>query len=586
VFRVREAGSGDIYTIRLDTVAFSLHALRTCLSTFSGIPPSDQILLIGPPYKPLESKFTFNLQENGQLIFLYDRRKFSDDFLSMSDIRLKPFDIPEPGLTGNPMSLSLGDSTSPILRVIPDYERQYLMHLRKGEAFLDASEEAGASCRRCVAQMEVQCQAMEALISSLTEHYNITQSNFECIRRKQSLLQHNHISLLDFFDQNLSRLGRVPLHPTLRNSTDASWMCNTLLDTVPMDKERAWVDKCRHAHRKIHENLAHLQKIFVAIAEDLKDVDVSELRKDVQGSIKLMESIEARIHTQRFCMRELREAYRNIHDSLSTIVDRSLISDNLRNTSEYMSLVQSTEDESANIVKSLASGARKQEVEVILLMETRCRDIMKDKDVIAEAKNKLTRAIRHTMQQTAVIQSDIRFKLKTSLEWIYERVREHNGYFKHLQNIRFLPEAYRDFLYEVIRRRQYTEEFEAIVEDYETKISTIRNEETKNREHFLSTVGCCLPPLFFDRVPSLDEKPPRFSVCVTEGQYLPKVYHEDIMAIMETGVYGSATCRGFCSGSPQARNIAENVDTIVEVNMVTSEDDRLKVRGHRCQSVM
>eukprot|EP00602_Paraphysomonas_sp_CaronLab_P004969 CAMPEP_0185028656 /NCGR_PEP_ID=MMETSP1103-20130426/14526_1 /TAXON_ID=36769 /ORGANISM="Paraphysomonas bandaiensis, Strain Caron Lab Isolate" /LENGTH=783 /DNA_ID=CAMNT_0027563141 /DNA_START=343 /DNA_END=2694 /DNA_ORIENTATION=+ len=438
------------------------------------------------------------------------------------------------------MSLSLGESTSPILRVIPDYERQFLVHLRRGESFLGTSEQAAVSCRRCVDQMKVQCQALEAAVGNLTDHYKTTQSNFEAAQQKLSHQQRSHKSLLDNFEHNMSRLSRIPLHPSLQGSTlvGGDVECTTLLDTVPVEKEHAWVDKCRQAHQKVEENMVQLQLVFERVTEALRAVDVSNVRDDMPVLVKMVESIESRVETQKTCMRELRESYRNVNESISSIVDRTMISGQLGSGSGSLSIEEATEDESTALVKSLASGARKQEVDVLHPMEMRCKDIMRDKDVIAGAKNKLTSEVYRVMRQVAVIQTDIQFKLKKGLELMKKWRQGHNGYFQHLERIQSLPEAYRDFLYEVIRRKKYTEEFESLVKESVDRISAFRGVETKRREDFMATLGSCLPPLFFDIVPSLVEKPPYFTATVTERQHLPDVYHEDVAALQELGVFG------------------------------------------------
>lgn len=57
----------------------------------------------------------------------------------------------------------------------------------------------------------------------------------------------------------------MPLHPSLlqrMSSLGESGTFMTLLDTVPVDQEHAWVDKCRQAHQKVEENLVQLQMVY------------------------------------------------------------------------------------------------------------------------------------------------------------------------------------------------------------------------------------------------------------------------------------------------------------------------------------
>ena len=53
LFKVESADSGGVYTIRMDSSDPSITKFKSQLALFVSIPPPDQILLIGPPYKKL-----------------------------------------------------------------------------------------------------------------------------------------------------------------------------------------------------------------------------------------------------------------------------------------------------------------------------------------------------------------------------------------------------------------------------------------------------------------------------------------------------------------------------------------------------
>lgn len=61
------------------------------------------------------------------------------------------------------------------------------------------------------------------------------------------------------------------------------------------------------------------------------------------------------------------------------------------------------------------------------------------------------------MKQVAHIQTDIQFKLRKGMDLMKKWRQGDNGYFQHLERIEHLPESYRQFLKEVLRRKQYTE---------------------------------------------------------------------------------------------------------------------------------
>jgi hypothetical protein len=108
---------------------------------------------------------------------------------------------------------------------------------------------------------------------------------------------------------------------------------------------------------------------------------------------------------QRTFLSELRDSYHSINERLATVLDK---------VSEEGGVSETLEDESATLMKELASGARKQvaivlslplclllslslchtqENEIIASMEELCRQLMKAKEEIAHHKNLLTRFI-------------------------------------------------------------------------------------------------------------------------------------------------------------------------------------------------
>jgi hypothetical protein len=63
---------------------------------------------------------------------------------------------------------------------------------------------------------------------------------------------------LDNFETSLERLKKIPVHPSLYPpvTTEEEFVAQkergmTLLDTLPVEKEYAWVHKCTRAHEKV-----------------------------------------------------------------------------------------------------------------------------------------------------------------------------------------------------------------------------------------------------------------------------------------------------------------------------------------------
>jgi hypothetical protein len=526
-FRVCSALSGDSFTVRMDIENFKIAVFKSSLSTFSGISPNDQILLIGPPYKVLDTHFSPDMCSNGQKIFMFDKRIMSEGGGEPQAVKLKPYAVPEPSPIDVPMSSGLAESSSPMLRAVPDYEKQFLSHIRLGETYLLAVEQSSVSCKRCLEQIEVQRLSLEAAVSNLDDHYIATKNSFENKQEKIIIQQKAHKGLLDSFDDNFQQLGAITLHPSLQalltngsmlsdsggsDSGDKPLSLITLRDTIPVDKEFAWREKCKQSHQKVEENMAQLQIIFDKIALSMTKLGVqTECPYSLEQLSEFNASLETNATAQKHYMGDLRESYTLAAEEIS-------------------SLLQCEEGEREGKITplfTLLEASRKAQEQAIKPMEVCCAESMQIKDLFAETKTAITKNIYYTLRDISAVQTDIQFKLKKGMELMTRWRQGHNGYFQHLERIRSLPEAYATFLHEMIRRGKYTQDFEVLVKTSVDSISAFRSEETSQREKFMADMGSCLPPIFFDMVPSLVEKPPFFNATITDRQPIPDILLEE-----------------------------------------------------------
>ena len=246
-----------------------------------------------------------------QRIFLYNRQMLSGQPRQPLDVRLQPYEILPTEEVGHAMSTNvaalLEQDPSPLLKALPDFERQFLRNLCRGKALAATSEKIMESCRRCAVEQKTQMDAVEAALSNLIDHYNSNRSAFLSSQEKLTTQQLRHKQLLDSFESDLARLATVPLHPALASvassiglgslsgsgmgaaassafgfgdretgagsaSTSSSRMFagtgvvegssystsgkerprTTLLDCLPADRERAWAKQCADAHAKVN----------------------------------------------------------------------------------------------------------------------------------------------------------------------------------------------------------------------------------------------------------------------------------------------------------------------------------------------
>jgi hypothetical protein len=139
-----------------------------------------------------------------------------------SDSRLLPYKVGEPEIDqsvgSSDVSALLEKASSPLLRALPDFERQFLRNLKKGEYFLSISDQIVASCKRSIGEQGVQIDALLAALSNLQDHYAATKVAFESAQGKLTAQQERHQTLLDSFESDLERLQSIPLHTSLVSS--------------------------------------------------------------------------------------------------------------------------------------------------------------------------------------------------------------------------------------------------------------------------------------------------------------------------------------------------------------------------------
>jgi len=168
------------------------------------MPPSDQILLLGPPYKvpkdsTLQSEEMLNSLSLGDIeddpsasnkellsttestgakrLFLFSKQALSQQAPDPPPCVLGPMDLTLPTEAG-PSPLQLGASEqqhSPLHQALEVYERRFRLHLDQGRVLADGADVRLAACRTCVAEQAVIARALRAAVSNLSVHFNGTQ---------------------------------------------------------------------------------------------------------------------------------------------------------------------------------------------------------------------------------------------------------------------------------------------------------------------------------------------------------------------------------------------------------------------------
>ena len=288
-----------------------------------------------------------------------------------------------------------------------------------------------------------------------------------------------------------------------------------LYDCLPIEKEKAWANKCDLAHAKVEENFKSLQETYDQI--NLKVHDIENVRGvEFQQLNEILTKIQNNIQLQQSCMQQLRLDYQFIYDKISFITQSIKTSGKANSFS----------DELSNSVSELEIRRENQSL-LINQLKSFAEESIQLKNIIGDSKNQLISLLYSTLTIIATIQTEIQIKLKKGLSIMKKWYKGHNEYFSHLEHVALLPQSYEQFLLEIKRRNEFHNLFQSKIHNTTLELTLLRNNETIYREDFMRLYGHHLPPIFFDLVPSLKEKPPYFDLKVSEIPNLPTIDFQD-----------------------------------------------------------
>eukprot|EP00566_Odontella_aurita_P017589 CAMPEP_0113574028 /NCGR_PEP_ID=MMETSP0015_2-20120614/26929_1 /TAXON_ID=2838 /ORGANISM="Odontella" /LENGTH=259 /DNA_ID=CAMNT_0000477139 /DNA_START=113 /DNA_END=889 /DNA_ORIENTATION=- /assembly_acc=CAM_ASM_000160 len=216
--RVLAASTGVTYPISLHPNELTVANIKRHLA--GAVPPQDQILLFGPPYKvPRDSTLRseevltalrLGDREDERLVvegdgdgdgdggvggggtagllgaaertgskrlFLFSKRALSDSSPDPPPCRLTPSEIllpsvPDPSPVAFPRDPATGALSSPLHQALEVYERRFMLDLCRGRAYADGADLRLASCRTCAGETAVMARALRAAVSNLSDHRN------------------------------------------------------------------------------------------------------------------------------------------------------------------------------------------------------------------------------------------------------------------------------------------------------------------------------------------------------------------------------------------------------------------------------
>jgi hypothetical protein len=210
------------------------------LASLTGVPLGDQLLLFAgqklEPTKPLgtyglpdasgtaapgpqsvHGDQTQHVDEKPRHVFLYCKSLLRPDAPAPPEEPFEhvPIDPPPPAPPRSDGTHPLDAASSPLIRALPDYERQFRHHRQSAAAVWRATQARFEECRRLVTEMHVQALAIDSARDNVDHHFNYIcrcQGEFERTHAAQNAA---HSELLQCFDADMETLENTGLHPAV-----------------------------------------------------------------------------------------------------------------------------------------------------------------------------------------------------------------------------------------------------------------------------------------------------------------------------------------------------------------------------------
>lgn len=619
--RISETKTSHLYTNAYLTNTPFFHAndsvanVRNHLA--AAVPPSDQILLLGPPYKvpkdtTLQTEEILNslrlgdreddlfpmvhsstLSDDSQQhqqqqsskerrssilsttersgarrLFLFSKRALSEGAPDPPPCRLEPMDLVLPTDAPGTSPLSMTQSTissQPLHQALSAYERQFMLYLCQGRVLADGADMRLLACRQCVQEQAVMARALRAAVSNLSDHFNgaaRTRTEFTTLFQTKTTA---HGALLQRFELILSSLGNFPLHPSLVAIARGSGrIMETLLDTVPVERERAWAQQCQTSHDRLLTLFSELDAAFSKLGSQASREE--ETKQDLLAEQKIQQlSDEVQDVAQQIRDRQAKRLEKLTADH-GTVV--KMIMDAVNAETE-----EGKEDEVQKVFTPLRqiSNDSKDIVPAMEADEKAMKELMQR---VADAKTEAMKRMKVRLREVSVAQSSIQ-RVLSSVGVLKAALTQQSENMVHLEHVAELSNSYRDFLSELRRRRAYghavTSNSTAMME----RLAVIRNDEVKARERFLRGPGRHLMPPFFEIfVPTLATPPPLFTPqmpALVELDTLPDVGPVDVPdASMQGGTEGGGTSCASSLTSDGHQVQQEKTPALTEDQMATA----------------
>ena len=467
-------------------------------------------------------------------LFLFSKRALSETSPKDTTIcSLQPREVKLPTEPPGPSPLNIDMSSStatlpPLHQALTAYERQFMLYLAQGRAFADGADLRLAACRTCVQEQAVIARALRAAVSNLADHYHTaTRTRAEFTASFQSKLA-AHGNLLRTFENILSQLATISLHSSLVSIARSSGrVLETLLDTVPVEKERSWSQQCALGHERLDALFGELETAFGELGTTASREEEATKDRQAEEEVQMLWNlVEGQMKHCRDAQSQRLERLTADHSDVVKTIMHALDSEN-RDDEERTQAAFGPLGEKSKSSKDVIPAMIKDDAIMKEVMEQ-----------VEQAKTRAMQRMKVRLKEISRTQSNIQ-RVLSNVVVVRDAMNQQMENMTHLEHLAELPDSYRAFLSEIRRRRAYGQAVHSQSLAMVERLAALRADEVKAREKFLRGPGRHLMPPFFDLfAPTLATPPPLFTPqmpSVVELDTLPDVGPEDVVSSSSAG---------------------------------------------------
>jgi hypothetical protein len=225
MLKIEIVESGEVLKMRMED---SIDQMKIQINLLSAIPPQDQILLFGPPFKDLSaaySQFSTSLDVESKRIFVYNRKILADHTLEPKKVRLYPTEIPPfssiiSSLDTTYKNIMSAKSDNGETRDVKDklieYETFFKTQLQFGEDVDFFIQESIKSYRVCLGAYGLTMDGISGAILNVKDILRAQTKIYEHFESKLTKQQAANLALLNNFESTLTRLQSISLHDSIK----------------------------------------------------------------------------------------------------------------------------------------------------------------------------------------------------------------------------------------------------------------------------------------------------------------------------------------------------------------------------------